>query len=279
MRIFLYLSLLIWLTGCDSAQPVSLSTRGKLFIIGGGDRTPELLDGFKRVANLIPGSTIAVLPMAGEEPDSSFLYFEKDIPKSWGVNCINLNFASPEADIEQLKLNLREAKTVFICGGDQSRFMAFIRKYQLESILQAIYQNGATIAGTSAGAAVMSDVMITGNQQTDTAYSATYPVIQKNNGIYAKGLGFIQNGIIDQHFIVRSRYNRIISAQMDFPKLWGLGIDESTAAVFYQDSVEVVGNSYVIYFSPLEIDSSQSTIPFGLKLNYFKAGNKFKLLP
>jgi cyanophycinase len=279
MRIILYLSFLICLTGCDSTQPVSLSNRGKLFIIGGGDRTLELLQGLKRVANLKPGCTIAVLPMAGEEPDSSFVYFEKDIPKSWGVKCINLNFASPEADIEQLKLNLKEAKTVFICGGDQSRFMEYVRRHQLGSILKSIYESGATIAGTSAGAAVMSDVMITGNQQTDTAYSATYPIIQKNNGIYAKGLGFIQHGIIDQHFIVRSRYNRIISAQMDFPTLWGLGIDESTAAVFYQDSVEVVGNSYVIYFAPLEIDSTQSTNPFGLKLNYFKAGAKFKLLP
>lgn len=279
MRFILAFALITILTGCEESQPVSISSKGKLFIIGGGDRTPELMDNFKRIAHLENGSVIAVLTMAGEEPDSSFYYFQKDIPQQWGVKCVNLNFADPKADIENLKSTLRQSNTIFICGGDQLRFMEVITRFNLQPILTEIYMNGATIAGTSAGAAVMSEKMITGNQNTDTAYSATYVVVQKDNGIYSQGLGFIKEGIIDQHFIVRSRYNRLLSAQLDFPLLWGLGIDESTAAVFYQDSVEVVGQSYVIYFAPLKIDSSATPSHFQSTTTFYRPGEKFRLTP
>jgi cyanophycinase len=279
MRFVLAFVSIVLLTGCEESQPVSISSKGKLFIIGGGDRTPELMNNFKRVAHLEDGSVITVLPMAGEEPDSSFYYFQKDIPPQWGVKCLNLNFSDPKVDIENLKSILRQAKTIFICGGAQLRFMEVIARYNLQPILTEVYMNGATIAGTSAGAAVMSEKMITGNQKTDTAYSATYTVVQKDNGIYSTGLGFIKEGIIDQHFIVRSRYNRLLSAQLDFPLLWGLGIDESTAAVFYQDSVEVVGQSYVIYFAPLKIDSVATPSHFNSTTTYYRSGEKFRLTP
>lgn len=276
--IIIFISVLI-LAGCDQTQPVSFSPKGKLFIIGGGDRTPLLMNELKRVAQLTAGSTIAVLPMAGEEPDSSFFYFQKDIPVSWKVKCLNLNFSDTLADIALLKAQLQKAQTVFICGGDQKRFMDVVEQYGLSSIIKDIYLKGATIAGTSAGAAVMSEKMITGDQTSDTAYSATYSTIQPDNGIYANGLGFITKGIVDQHFIVRSRYNRLFSAQLDFPQLWAMGIDESTAAVFHNDSVEVVGLSYVVYFSPIE-QASKDTMPhLTSTTTFYRPGEKFRLAP
>lgn len=279
MNRVLALLFLIIVAGCETSQPVSFSANGKLFIIGGGDRTPFLMEEMKRVSGILPGDTIGVLPMAGEEPDSSFWYFKKDIPASWGVRVVNLNFSDSLASIDQLKKQIQDAKILFICGGDQKIFMQVVSQYNLQPLIERAYQHGATIAGTSAGAAVMSEKMITGDQIQDTAYSPTYPVISPGNGIYHTGLGFIKHGIIDQHFIVRSRYNRIWSAQLDYPELWGMGIDESTAAVFYRDSVEVVGHSYVTYFAPLKTLSKDVQPHMEAALIFYRPGEKFKLLP
>lgn len=279
MKPVLALLFLIIVTGCETSQPVSFSASGKLFIIGGGDRTPFLMEEMRRVSGILPGDTIAVLPMAGEEPDSSFWYFKKDIPANWGVQVVNLNYSDSLASMGQLKKQIQDAKILFICGGDQKRFMQVVSQYNLQPLIERAYQHGATIAGTSAGAAVMSEKMITGDQIQDTAYSPTYPVISPGNGIYNAGLGFIKHGIIDQHFIVRSRYNRIWSAQLDYPELWGMGIDESTAAVFYQDSVEVVGHSYVTYFAPLKTTSKDVQPHMEASLIFYRPGEKFSLIP
>ena len=71
--------------------------------------------------------------------------------------------------------------------------------------------------------------MMTGNQLRDKEYSSAVPVIWRNNIEIVEGLGLLDSVIVDQHFIVRSRNNRLLAAVLDNPKLEGIGIDESTA--------------------------------------------------
>jgi cyanophycinase len=131
---------LLFLTSCSEEQKTDNKTnqsksKGKLFIIGGGDRTPELMTSLIQQAGLKAGDYIAVLPMAGEEPDSSFWYFKNDIPVQSKVICANLNFADSTRNFSSMRDSLRMAKLVFICGGDQSRFMNVVQKQNIHSLI------------------------------------------------------------------------------------------------------------------------------------------------
>lgn len=244
---------MFFLTSCTIKQKektaeLNTSTKGKLFIIGGGDRTPELMASMIQQAGLQSQDYIAVLPMAGEEPDSSFWYFKQDVPSS--IKCVNLNFSDVERNAQSMSDSLKKAKLIFICGGDQNRLMQVLKDNKLAPLIVDVYNNGGMIAGTSAGAAVMSEVMITGDQKKDTAYSATYERLEANNAVYNEGLGFIEDGIVDQHFVTRSRYNRLITAMMDHPKMnYGMGVEEETAALIQNKSCTVVGKGPVVLFT------------------------------
>jgi cyanophycinase len=112
------------------------------------------------------------------------------------------------------------------------------------------YNKGATVAGSSAGAAVMSKQMITGNQLIgDTAYYSTFRKLQQNNLEIKEGLGLLDSVIIDQHFIARSRYNRLLTAIEKFPTFSCIGIDEATAIIVHGKKVTVVGESQVVVLS------------------------------
>jgi len=284
-RYFGFLLFVLTIVGCQENQKdhPSISqpkSKGKLFIIGGGDRTPALMTAMIEQANLQAGDYIAVLPMAGEEPDSSFWYFQKDITNRYPFQCANLNFSDSTRNKLAMQDSLRMAKLVFICGGDQNRFMSVVKKQNIQHLIEEVYNNGGVIAGTSAGAAVMSDVMITGDQKKDSAYSATYAIIERNNAIYNKGLGFVKDGIVDQHFVTRSRYNRIITALMDFPEMkFGLGVEEETAALIQDHTCVVVGKGPVVLFTKKEkIKQNGDLIENAhFDLRIFGSGKSFEL--
>ena len=234
--------MLCLITSCSEQSGI----KGSLLIIGGGERTPEIIQKALTEVHMTGQDYVVILPMAGEEPDSSFEYMARDFRPFTQALLANLNFTDTTRNRAAMVDSLRHAK-LMICGGDQRAFMQVVRGNEIEQSMWEAYRNGALIAGTSAGAAVMSEVMITGDQKKDTAYSATYSVVEKDNAVYEKGLGFIKEGIIDQHFIVRSRYNRLITAMADHPGLWGMGIDEGTAVWLQGHHAEVVGESQVIW--------------------------------
>jgi len=144
------------------------------------------------------------------------------------------------------------------------------------------YKRGSTIAGTSAGAAVMSKQMITGNQLLgDTTYFETFNKLWNNNIEFAEGLGLLSSVIIDQHFIVRSRYNRLLSALAKFPDYTCIGIDESTAIIVDQNKVTVTGEGQVVKLCCLKnlpIKKTNSLIKFqDAQLSIYTSGDSFKL--
>lgn len=275
---------LAMLVACQQKTPAPIKpkaepNKGKLFIIGGGDRTLELMEALVASAHLDTNDYIGILPMSSEEPDSAYLYIREDFKLACLNPCINLNFAESDL-INQAKLDsVRQCKLLFITGGDQNKFMSLVHSTPIEEAIKKAYQNGAVIAGTSAGAAVMSEIMITGEENFSEEYTSTYEKIWKGNGIYKTGLGMLQGAIIDQHFVVRSRHNRLLSALCDFPGHMGIGIDESTAIIVSGDSATVVGDSQVLVFSPQDTCDYhfKHYAPKDVRMSILVNGEKFAL--
>lgn len=258
----------------------SQSPAGKLFIIGGGDRPPALMEALIKEAGFGKNDYAVVLPMSGSNPDTSFYYFKSDWDMATTTPIYNLHFTKLNNTDPKRLDSLKQAKLVFITGGDQDRFMNAVLNTPVYAAIHEAYQKGATIAGTSAGAAVMCEHMITGTQLTDTVYRATFPRIVQNNVEFKTGLGLISTAIIDQHFIVRSRYNRLLSAIATYPKLTGIGIDEETAIVVQGNKARVVGLRQVVVFkNPRKLKvTKENRISFAsMDFSLFTAGDEFTI--
>ena len=231
-------------------QPKLIIPKGSLFIIGGGDRSPELIQTLISTARLGQNDYIAILPMSSSEPDTSYYYIKQDLEPSTRNIIANLNFTKDNVNDRIWLDSLKHAKLIFITGGDQSRFMDIVLHTPVADAIHFAYRNGATIAGTSAGAAVMSKQMITGNQLAgDSVNSGAFKIIRSNNLELKEGLGLLTTVIIDQHFIVRSRFNRLITALATFPNYTCIGIDEATAIIVQGKKITITGESQVVVLS------------------------------
>lgn len=257
-----------------------LDIKGKLFIIGGGSR-PEAM--VKRIANesgIDEDGYGIVLPMSSSEPDTSAYYATNQFHKLGFNNVYGLNFVKDE-ELKQSKLDsIRNAKLIYISGGDQNKFMDIVKDTEIETLIHEAYKNGTLIAGTSAGAAVMSKMMITGKELKHPKYSSTFKNLESDNIETKTGLGLITNIIVDQHFVYRSRYNRLLTAIIDYPELTGVGIDESTAILVSGETIEVVGESQVIVFKNPEKSKTTFNDKIGAKgitLNIYLPGETFTL--
>ncbi|WP_310558334.1 cyanophycinase [Flavobacterium sp.] len=255
--------------------------KGKLFIIGGGNRSDQLMSQLLTVSSLQKKDFIVVLPMSSEEPDSAYIYFKKQVEKLTPNPIVMLNFNKQTNSNKVLVDSLQKAKLIFISGGDQSRFMQVVKNTPVFNAIHQAYQNGSTISGTSAGAAVMCEHMISGNQKLEPKYTATVDNIRYDNLETAVGLGLIKNVIIDQHFLKRSRYNRLISGLVEFPTHIGIGIDESTAIIVRNKEIEIVGESEVVVLqNPKGITKAPRNNAVGLKkldMSIYYEGQKFNI--
>lgn len=263
-----------------AAQKSSL-VKGKLFIIGGGDRTEGLMKSLLATAALGKNDYVVVLPMSSAEPDSSYFYFKDDIDKLIPNTIANLNFTKDKVNNKVWLDSLEHAKLIFITGGDQQRFMKVVLHTPVYDAIHKAYAMGATVSGTSAGAAVMNRDMITGNELLgDTTYHETYRKIVQGNMQIEEGLGMIDSAIVDQHFIKRSRYNRLISALAKYPGYPCIGIDESTAIIVEGKKITVAGESQVIVFSQpegLSINAKGQIKWKDVKMSILSAGDVFWL--
>ena len=222
------------------------AAKGNLFIIGGGNRSDALMKEMLNTANFAANDYIVVLPMASEIPDSGFKSISAQLKKLDNKTIRNFNFSKHDVNDKKWIDSLAGAKLIYILGGDQNRFMKSVLNTPVYTAIHKAYQNGATIAGTSAGAAVMSKYMITGQQLLDTVYKETFNKLWDKNIEFAQGMGLLENTIIDQHFLKRNRYNRLISALAAHPDLICVGIDESTAIIVHGNKATVAGESQVI---------------------------------
>jgi cyanophycinase len=143
-----------------------------------------------------------------------------------------------QANDETAALAVRNATGVFLTGGNQLRLSSIIGGTRLSGAIQARFQAGAVVAGTSAGASAMSSHMI--------AFGASGATPKHRMAQIAAGLGLLSGVIVDQHFQQRNRLGRLLSLIAQNPALLGLGVDEDTAGVVGPDHVmEVLGRGSV----------------------------------
>lgn len=254
--------------------------KGNLFIIGGGGRSAELLDALIKTADLGMSDYIVILPMASGVPDESVGYISAQLSEHCKNPVTGFNFTHTQANDQSGWIDsVRNARLIYITGGDQNRFMEVVRGTRLYDAIHQAYDKGSTISGTSAGAAVMSEIMITGEEK-DKKGNGNFREIKKDNVITSRGMGFITKVVIDQHFIARSRYNRLLSVLADHPDKMVIGIDEGTAIIVKGKKVEVVGESQVVVVSrpkKLKVSGKDKVAFKNARLSLFTAGDTFKL--
>lgn len=225
---------------------------GSLIIVGGGSRPESVTRRFIELAGGQRGR-ILVIPLAsstaeetGRESAAAF--------RAAGIDARSLVPTRNDADADTIARVLDGITGVWFSGGDQARITAVILGTKLHRALLDLYRRGAVIGGTSAGAAIMSDSMLTGSQfqaDVDTAVylGDTYTRIARNSIQLVDGLGFLPGALVDQHFVRRERHNRLLSLVLERPHLVGAGIDEQTAIeVTPSGSWRVLGNSVVIVY-------------------------------
>jgi cyanophycinase len=172
---------------------------------------------------------------------------------------------------------ISKATGVFFTGGDQARITNILKDTEIDAAIHQRFSEGAVIAGTSAGAAVMPDVMIVEGD------SETHPRIETVE--MGPGMGFLPGVVIDQHFSQRGRLGRLISALILQPAVLGFGIDENTAMVVVDNQIEVIGagavtivdESEATYNNMGEILKDESLAICGAKLHILPHGFKFDL--
>jgi cyanophycinase len=214
--------------------------KGTLIIIGGGEeRDPKKdRDILREVARHVRGGKLVLATVASHQPEGYFDEYEKafgdlDVGELVELYVEDRNEAS---DREKLSV-LDDAAAIFFSGGDQLRITSQIGDTGIEAKVRAIFDRGGVIAGTSAGASVMSDTMLVKGTSSETHRIGDLHM--------APGLGLIRDVIIDQHFAERGRFGRLIGAVAHNPRVLGIGIDEDTAAVVEEDCFTVVGSGAV----------------------------------
>ena len=256
------------------------SVQGTLFIIGGGDKTEEMMRELVDLSGIRENGYMYVLPMASSVPDSSLMWASEDFMKAGAGKIPGYAFSQGEIPPKPQLDSLRNAKLIYISGGDQSRFMSVVLNTPVMDAIHEAYKNGSVIAGTSAGAAVMSKKMITGNQKKHPEDEAGFTTIETENIEITEGLGLLENAIIDQHFIKRQRLNRLVAASIENPEEICIGIDESTAIVVKGKTARVTGIGQVLTIRNREALKKVSDGLLGtenLQVSVYLPGDTFKL--
>lgn len=278
-----WLLALILMTSGVYAQAQIGRNQGHLFIIGGGDRSPELIGALVATADLRPSDYIVILPMATSIPEESIAYISEQLSAHTDHRITSFNFTKADAD-QRLDWidSVRHARLIYMTGGNQNKLMEVVRGSKLyDALHEAYHRNGATISGTSAGAAVMSEHMISGAQKGEEGQeSGSFREIKQDYAVITQGLGLLTNAIVDQHFIMRSRYNRMLSVLSDHPDKIMIGIDEGTAVIVTGRKARVVGDSQVVVVQRPQklrvLDSGKASFRHA-RLSLYTHGDSFNL--
>ena len=271
-----------------TVAPVT-APKGALVIIGGGLRG-ENEPVWERIVELAggKGARIAVFGSASANPERAArldvqrlnFYGADAFVVPLAVRLPNTDYRALAND-PALAAQVSSAAGAYFVGGDQARITEVLRKPDGSSTLMldalwSLYRRGGVIAGTSAGAAIMSKTMF---------YNVGSVLNTLKRGVadgmeMAPGLGFIGDDVfVDQHLLVRGRFARMLPVMLAKGYKTGLGIDENTAMIIHPNrDVEVLG-----YKGALMIDLRHATHvqgPFNVsnaRLSYLDNGDRFNL--
>ena len=199
---------------------------------------------------------IVIIPTASSIPDEVGKNYLDTFAKLGCKNIHILDIRSKEDSEKQASIDLvKMANCIMFSGGDQSKITDKIGGTTTHSILAERYKNetGFVIAGTSAGAMVMANEMISGG-------SATEAFVKGAVSMY-KGLGLIPELIIDTHFIQRGRFGRQSEAVAKFPHLLGIGLAEDTGMIIQNgNDCTVIGSGMAILFDGSKLTHNNEEI-------------------
>lgn len=255
---------------------------GNLIIIGGAEDKEGDKEILKKVANFIDkdNDILLIATVATEYPEKSYEKYNK-VFSGLGVKKIrklDISSRSDASNKENIEL-VKKCNLLFFTGGDQLRITSIIGGTPIYDALKELCANGGLIAGTSAGASVMSDTMIVKGEDEESPRKCTLKM--------SPGLGLVENVIIDQHFAQRGRIGRLLSGIAQNPEVLGIGIDEDTAIMVSDEGIaEVIGTGAVYFVDGTSIEysnvseqhSDEILSMFNVKLHVLKEGNKFDLL-
>lgn len=253
-------------------------TAGPLVIIGGHeDKEGERLI-LKQVARRLRGGRLIIATVASHEPEGYFDAYKAAFADLGVTDLVEL-YVHDRAETlsDEILEPLRDAAGVFFTGGDQLRISSQIGDTPVERFVRNIHTNGGLIAGTSAGASVMSDTMLVRGSSAETHRIGDLHM--------AAGLGLIHDVIIDQHFAERGRIGRLLGAVAQNPRILGIGIDEDTAIVVEDGEFEVHGRAgvYVVDGSGVTASNIAEAKPdralsiYDIRMHVLSAGDRFVL--
>lgn len=268
------------------AQPMAAQRPtgpGTLFIVGGGSQPEALPVRFVELAGGKGRARIAVLPMASSEPRETGKEKAEQL-QGLGADAFVLSLTREQAQTDSAARLLDGATGIWFTGGDQVLITEVLLGTPVHRAIKARYAAGAVIGGTSAGAAIMSDSMLTGNQyreppDTNGYYGDEFETIGRHAIEVVPGLGFLPGTIVDQHFIARERHNRLLSVVLERPTMIGVGIDEGTALEIAGDGPwKVLGASQVVVYDARESGITGPALPLGasgIRLHIVPPGGSF----
>lgn len=254
--------------------------QGKLLIIGGAeDKEGEckILREFLRCAGGTKARIVvmtAATSLPGEVGDNYIRVFERLGAED--VRVVDTQRPEDASNPDYLEA-IEQATGIFFTGGDQARIISCLKDTKLDAAMHKRYSEGIIIGGTSAGAAMMPDMMIIeGDSETNPRVDVV---------AMGPGMGFLPGVVIDQHFAQRGRLGRLVSALLLQPAVLGFGIDENTAILVHGDELEVIGESAVTVIDESEklhdnVDGllkDEALAICGAKLHILPHGYRFNL--
>lgn len=253
---------------------------GQLVIIGGAeDREGEcrILREFVRRAGGVKAH-IAIMTAATSLPkevgDDYTRIFERLGAEE--VRVVNTEDREDASKSEYLEI-IENATGVFFTGGDQARIISLIKDTELDQAIHKRYAEGIAVGGTSAGAAMMPDIMIIeGDSETNPRVDVV---------AMGPGMGFLPGIAVDQHFSQRGRLGRLLSSLAQQPAVLGIGIDENTAVIVQGNEFQVLGAGAVTVVDVSEIThdnldgllKDEALAICGAKLHILPEGYRFNL--
>ncbi len=275
--------------GCAVSDSVSRDggarTTGRLVIAGGGLQADNSAV-YQSIVDARAGDgPLCVVPTASSDPEASMERAVATLTGYGGVGSVKGILISTEnpsqAQDPSVVAEVRTCSGFFFTGGSQSRIVdVFLPGGDTTEAYRALWQQwqeGAVVSGSSAGAAMMSRVMIAGGSSAD---AVTHGVrLPDGDGVHIReGMGFFELGMLDQHFLARGRIGRLLvsTLQENSPQI-GLGIDENTALVVDGDSAWVVGASGVVVVDGRSVQRTGPSRGLGLRMSLVGAGDLLDL--
>ncbi len=256
--------------------------KGHLMIFGGEQKYDYTMLKFLELAGG-KDAKIVIIPSASEDPLNEALYLRHHLETLGATNVKYVLVNNEPADTSTVLAMMDKTDGVFFTGGDQVRLTGKLLNTRLLDKVRAVYAAGGVVGGTSAGAAVMSEIMITGNELRNPDTTAPFNAIRLNNIEVKQGFGFVTKAIIDQHFVKRRREHRLMTLVLQHPKLLGVGIDERTAIIVRpDDTFQVLGEHTVVIFDArqavkISTDKNDNLSGQNLRMHILKSGDCFDL--